>query len=130
MVIQLGHQILDGNAPRLFNNSDQIFRDFIYIDDVVQANIKACSSKKNGVYNVATGVSRSFQDIANILQNEIGTQLGTEYFENPYTGYQMNTKADISMSRDKLGFDPKFSLEEGIKAYIPEIISLHGKRYD
>jgi len=41
MVIQLGHQILDGKTPRLFKKSDQIYRDFIYIDDVLQAIIKA-----------------------------------------------------------------------------------------
>ena len=41
MVIQLGHQILRGESPRLFENSDQIFRDFVYIEDVIQANIKA-----------------------------------------------------------------------------------------
>ena len=35
MVIQLGHQILEGKIPRLFEGSDQIFRDFIYIDDVI-----------------------------------------------------------------------------------------------
>ena len=46
MVIQLGHQILDGKAPRLFVGSDQIFRDFIYIDDILQAIIKACDPKK------------------------------------------------------------------------------------
>ena len=71
MVIQLGHQILDGNAPRLFKGSDQMFRDFIYIEDVLQANIKACNPKQNGTYNVGTGTSRSFQDIADILQNEL-----------------------------------------------------------
>ena len=54
MVIQLGHQILDGKTPRLFKGSDQIFRDFIYIDDIIQANIKACNAKKNGtcIYEV------------------------------------------------------------------------------
>ena len=46
MVTQLGLQILDNKAPRLFENSNQILRDFIYIDDVVQANIKACNPKK------------------------------------------------------------------------------------
>ena len=56
MVIQLGHQILDGKAPRLFIRSDQIFRDFIYIDDILQAIIKACDPKKNGTYNVGTGI--------------------------------------------------------------------------
>ena len=126
MVIQLGHQILDGKAPRLFNNSNQILRDFIYIDDVVQANIKACLPKQNGTYNVATGIPRNFQEIADILQNELDTDLGTEYFPNPYDGYQMNTQADISSTRENLGFKPKFSLEKGIKAYIPEILRLHG----
>jgi len=126
MVIQLGHQILDGKIPRLFKGSDQIFRDFIYIDDVLQASIKACDPKQNGIYNVGTGISRSFQDIADILQKELGTDLGTEYFPNPYDGYQMHTQANISTSKDNLGFEPKVSLEQGIKSYIPEIKRLHG----
>ena len=126
MVIQLGHQILDGKIPRLFKGSDQIFRDFIYIDDVLQASIKACNPKQNGTYNVGTGISRSFQDIADILQKELKTDLGTEYFPNPYDGYQMHTQANISTSKDNLGFEPKVSLEQGIKSYIPEIKRLHG----
>ena len=126
MVIQLGHQILDGKAPRLFNNSNQILRDFIYIDDVVQANIKACTPKQNGTYNVGTGISRNFQEIADILQKELDTDLETDYFPNPYNGYQMNTEADISSTKKNLDVMPKFSLERGIKAYIPEILRLHG----
>ena len=126
MVIQLGHQILDGKAPRLFLGSDQIFRDFIYIDDVLQAIIKACDPKQNGTYNVGTGISRSFQDIADILQSELKTDLGTEYFINPYDGYQMHTQANINSSKISFGFEPKITLEQGIKAYIPEIKRLHG----
>ena len=126
MIIQLGHQILDGKAPRLFIGSDQIFRDFIYIDDILQAIIKACYPKKNGTYNVGTGISRSFQDISDILQKELGVDLGTEYFPNPYDGYQMHTQANISSSQKNLGFAPKVSLEQGIKSYIPEIKRLHG----
>jgi ADP-L-glycero-D-manno-heptose 6-epimerase len=128
MVIQLGHQILDGKTPRLFKGSDHIFRDFIYIEDVLQAIIKSCDPKKNGTYNVGTGISRSFQDIVDILQKELGTDLGTEYFSNPYDGYQMHTQADISTSKDNLSFEPKVSLEQGIKSYIPEIKRLHGTK--
>ena len=127
MVIQLGHQILDGKAPRLFIGSDKIMRDFIYIEDVIQANIKACNPKKNGVYNVGTGISRSFQDIADILQNELGTSLPTDYFENPFSGYQEHTKADILATQENLSFKVKFSLEEGIKSYIYEIKRLHSE---
>jgi ADP-L-glycero-D-manno-heptose 6-epimerase len=126
MVIQLGHQILDGTPPRLFDDSKNIMRDFIYIEDVVQANIKACSASKNGTYNIATGISRSFQEIADILQTELNTNLGTYYFPNPYNGYQKNTQADISLTIEYLDFEAKYSLEEGIKNYISEIIKLHG----
>ena len=125
-VIQFGHQILDGKAPILFEGSDKILRDFINIEDVIQANIKACNPKQNGTYNVGTGNPRSFQDIADILQKELGTDLGTQYIPNPYNGYQMHTQADISTSQISLGFEPVVSLEEGIKAYIPDIKRLHG----
>ena len=127
MVIQLGHQILDGKKPRLFEGSKKIMRDFIYIEDVIQANIKACNPKKNGTYNIGTGNSRSFQDIADILQKEMNTNLDTEYFPNPYENYQMHTQADISSSQENLDFEPIVSLEEGIKTYIPEIKRLHNK---
>jgi ADP-L-glycero-D-manno-heptose 6-epimerase len=126
MVIQLGHQILSGKAPRLFEKSDKINRDFVYIDDVVQANINACSATKNGVYNVGYGSSRSFQDIADILQQELGTNLGTQYFKNPYTGYQMDTCADLSLSVECLNYQPQWSLEKGIKNYIPYIKDMFG----
>jgi len=122
MVLQFGHQILSGKKPRLFENSDKILRDFIYIDDVIQANIKACNPKKSGVYNVGTGRARSFQDIVDILQRELGTDLECEYIPNPFIGrYQFFTQADIEPTREYLGYEPQVSLEEGIKRYIPEI---------
>ena len=129
MVIQLGHQILNDKAPRLFKNSDKIFRDFVYIEDVMQANIKSCRPLNNGVYNVATGIPRSFQEIADILQKELKTNLGTEYFSNPYDGYQHHTQADISSTINNLGLEPKITLEEGIKAYIPEIKRLYDEEF-
>ena len=127
MVIQLGHQILDGHPPKLFKGSDKILRDFVYIDDVIQANINACNAKKSGVYNVGTGVPRSFQNIADILQKNLGTNFDTEYFPNPYKGYQTNTQADISLTQKNLAFNPIWTLEKGIEAYLPEIKYLHGK---
>ena len=125
MVIQLGHQILNGKAPSLFEESNKILRDFIYIEDVIQVTIKACSPKTNGVFNVGTGISRSFQDIADILQVELETDYGTDYFTNPYNGYQNHTQADISLTKINLDFAPNYSLEQGIKAYINEIKLLH-----
>ena len=121
MVIQLGHQILNGKSPRLFKDSENIFRDFVYIEDAIQANIKACETDSYGVYNVGTGIPRSFKDISDILQSELGTKLPINYIDNPYTGYQMHTQADIAESTLEIGYKPQFSLEEGIKKYIPYI---------
>jgi len=121
-IIQFGHQILKGKAPKLFEHSEKIMRDFIFIKDVVQANILSAVTKNNGVYNVGTGISRSFQEIADLLQKNLGTDLGTKYIPNPYsTGYQDDTKADIKESTDKLGYKPEYSLENGIAAYTDEI---------
>ena len=122
MVLQFGHQLLAGKNPRLFEGSDKILRDFIYIGDIIQANIKAMEPQESGIYNVGTGKARSFQDIVDILQKELGTELTCEYIPNPFIGsYQFHTEADIATSREALGYEPSYEMEDGIKAYVGEI---------
>ncbi len=122
MVLQFGHQLLAGKNPRLFEGSDKILRDFIYIEDIIQANIKAMHPNESGVYNVGTGKARSFQDIVDILQKELGTSFECEYIPNPFIGsYQFHTEADIESSRTGLGYEPAYEMEDGIKAYVKEI---------
>lgn len=122
MVLQFGHQILAGKNPRLFEGSDKILRDFIYIEDIIQANIKAMNPKQSGIYNVGTGKARSFQDIVDILQKELGTNLTCEYIPNPFVGsYQFHTEADIEPTKEALGYAPAYEMEDGIKDYVAEI---------
>ena len=122
MVLQFGLQLLKGENAKLFEGSDKILRDFIYIEDVIQANIKSCNAKQNGVYNVGTGIARSFQDIVDILKKELNITREDKYIPNPYVGqYQFFTQANIDTTKEFLDYNPRFSLEEGIKAYIPEI---------
>lgn len=122
MVVQFGHQLLAGKNPKLFENSDKILRDFIYIEDIIQANVLAMSPKESGVFNVGTGNARSFQSMVDILQHELGTSFECEYIPNPYVGrYQFHTEADIETTKAVLGYAPRFSFEEGIAAYVPEI---------
>ena len=122
MVVQFGHQLLSGKNPKLFENSDKILRDFIYIEDIVQANVLAMNPRESGVFNVGTGKARSFQSMVDILQHELETSYTCEYIPNPYIGrYQFHTEADIDSTRDVLGYAPRFEFEDGIKAYSPEI---------
>jgi len=123
MILQFGIQLLQGQPAKLFEQSDKILRDFIYIEDVIQANIKATKSP-NGIYNVGTGQARSFQDIVDILKQELQIFREDQYIPNPFIGqYQFFTQADISSTKEKLGYEPRFSLEDGIKDYIPYIES-------
>ncbi len=128
MVIQFGHQLLSGKNPRLFEDSDKILRDFIYIEDIIQANIKAMHPNESGIYNVGTGKARSFQDIVDILQKELGTSYECEYIPNPFIGsYQFHTEADIESSKTGLGYAPAYEMEDAIKAYVPEIRRVYEK---
>ncbi|MEA1892983.1 MAG: ADP-glyceromanno-heptose 6-epimerase [Campylobacterota bacterium] len=122
MILQFGHQILAGKNPKLFENSDKILRDFVYIEDIVQANVKAMNPIQSGIYNVGTGRARSFQDIVDILQKELGTSLTCEYIPNPFVGsYQFHTEADISITKEVLKYEPRFEMEDAIKSYVDEI---------
>ena len=121
MVLQFGLQLLRGESAKLFEGSDKILRDFIFVEDVIQANIKATKAK-SGVYNVGTGKARSFQDIVDILKKELNIKREDTYIPNPYKKqYQYFTEADIEETKKEVGYEPRFSLEEGIKAYLPEI---------
>ncbi|MBK1973503.1 ADP-glyceromanno-heptose 6-epimerase [Campylobacter sp. TTU-622] len=124
MIIQFAHQILAGKNPCLFEGSDKIYRDFVYIKDCLEANIKAIEAK-NGVYNVGSGKARTFQDIVDILQKELNTNLSCKYIKNPYEKfYQFHTQAKLD---ENFAYCPKYSLEEGIKDYLPEILRLFEK---
>jgi ADP-L-glycero-D-manno-heptose 6-epimerase len=126
MILQFGIQLLKGESAKLFEGSDKIKRDFVFIEDIIQANIKACEAKKNGVYNVGTGIARSFQNIVDILKKEMNIQKKDRYIPNPYIGqYQFFTEADIEETQKYLEYKPRFSLEMGIKAYLPEIIKIY-----
>ncbi len=113
MILQLYNQIKNGNNPRIFKYGEQK-RDFVYVKDIVQANIKATIYGKSGVYNVGTGKARTFNDIVDILKKILNSDKQVEYFDNPYSFYQNFTEADITNSYN---YKPEYSLEDGITDY-------------
>ncbi|MBI4025621.1 MAG: ADP-glyceromanno-heptose 6-epimerase [Verrucomicrobia bacterium] len=115
MIYQLAQQIRAGKRPRVFKSGEQK-RDFVYVKDVVEATLLGLNAP-NGVYHAGSGHARSFNDVIAALQAQLGTRLETEYFNNPYPFYQPHTEADLSRSRARLGYAPKFSLEDGVRDY-------------
>lgn len=117
MVYQLYRQIKQGQRPRLFKWGEQR-RDFVYVEDAVRANLLALEREVSGIYNVATGVARSFNEVVSLLKEYLGVSCQVEYFDCPYDFYQKHTQADISKAQKELGYSPQYSLEEGIADYL------------
>lgn len=125
MILQLSLQAMHNKKVRLFKYGEQK-RDFVYIEDVVQANVLAMKAKKGGIYNVGSGKARCFNDIVERIKYHLG-EFEVEYIDNPYTFYQNHTEADISLSVKDLGYSPRFELEEGIDDYMPEIKAIYAR---
>ena len=118
MVYQLYNQMKAGKRPRVFKHGEQM-RDFVYVKDIVKINLCALNNgKETGVYNAATGIPRDYNDIIKCLNKELGTNLEPEYIDNPYPFFQLKTQADITKSKEKLGYEPDYSLEAGIADYV------------
>ena len=126
MMLQLGLQILAGKTPKLFKYGQQK-RDFVYIEDVVQANIKAAVSKKSGVFNVGAGEAREFNEVLGFLHKELDIFTEVEYIDNPWAFYQNHTEADITETRAVLGYEPRYRIENGIAEYVSEIKRIYEK---
>ena len=116
MIGQLARLMRGGKRPRIFTDGEQK-RDFVYIDDVIQANLKAMNAKSSGVFNVGSGAAGSFNQVVHHLNRVLRADLSPEYFENPYAFFQTLTEADITKSRQFLNYHPKYDLARGIDAY-------------
>lgn len=116
MIHQLAKQMRQGNRPRIFSAGEQK-RDFVYVDDVIQANLKALTCKDSGVFNVGCGQAFTFNQVVAELNKVLKTDLPPDYFENPYSFTQDWTQANIENSRNVLGYQPAYDLERGIAAY-------------
>ena len=118
MIYQLYSQMNQNSKPRIFKYGEQK-RDFIYVKDIVNANLKALELEKCAILNVGTGKARSFNDIVCELNKGMKKKLEIDYFDNPYERvYQNYTEADTKFLKKTLGITGFFSLEEGIKDYL------------
>lgn len=126
MVFHLNNQFKNNQTLHLFEGSDgygngEQRRDFIFVGDVVDINLWFWQHPTlSGIYNVGTGQSQTFNDMANTIITWYGTGK-IEYIPFPVTlqgHYQSFTQADIS-KLIKAGYNGTFhSIEEGIKSYL------------
>jgi UDP-glucose 4-epimerase len=110
--------VLQGRRPTIYGDGLQS-RDFTYVQNVVEANLLACTVPGVGgmVFNIACGdrvtLNSMLQDINKILGKDISA-----IYAEPRAGDIKHSQADIARAREHLRFEPKFGFQEGLRCTI------------
>ena len=100
----------EGKPLAIYGDGEQT-RAFCYVDDVVEANIKAAESEKikgGEAFNIGQEKSYSINDLAKLIGGEIS-------YLPPRVGDPLHTRADVSLAREILGWEPTVDFKEGVK---------------
>ena len=131
VAFHLHNQLKDNDEIKLFEGSDgyddgEQRRDFIYVEDVVKVNLWFLENQKvSGIFNVGTGKSQTFNEVADsvINWNKRGKINYIPFPEKLKGAYQSYTQADISKLR-KAGYKDEFlNVQEGVKKYLDRLES-------
>ena len=112
-VAQFTHKVANGERPELFGDGSQT-RDFTHVDDVVRGIELAADHRLQGIYNLGTGERYTFNEMAGLINHELGTDVDPAYVENPLDVYVHDTKADATKMREATGWTPEIDFEEGV----------------
>lgn len=128
MVLKAYEQIKKDKKIKLFKSYNTLYkdgeqlRDFIYVKDAVEMTIFFLEKTElNGIFNVGTGIARSWNDLANAVFSALRMQPEIEYIDMPEeikNKYQYFTKAEMTKLKSAGYNNPTFSLEDAVRDYI------------
>ena len=107
-------KILEGKNPTINGDGLQT-RDYVYVGDVVDINLKAIESDFTGPLNVGTGREITVVELFNILKEVSGKDDIEEIHGPPKEGEQRRSRLSYKLAKKALGWQPKVSIEEGLK---------------
>jgi UDP-N-acetylglucosamine/UDP-N-acetylgalactosamine 4-epimerase len=114
---------LKAGEPATINGDGEQTRDFTFVENAVQANVKAFFSEKEGavnqVYNIAFGESISLNQLWALLNKHHGSNIAAVY-NAERKGDVRNSLANITKASSLLSYDPQFSVEDGLKLLLAE----------
>jgi UDP-glucose 4-epimerase len=102
------------NEQPIINGNGRQTRDFVFVDDVVQANLAVMSQEAQGVYNVGTGVETSVNELFRMLAGLTGSPC-KEVHGPAKVGEQIRSVIDSSRLKQEVGWEPETSLAEGLE---------------
>ncbi len=112
------YSLLKNENPPIYGDGEQT-RDFVYVEDVVSANIQAIKIKNIGgkVFNIATGERLSINKLYEHIKKLMNVDIDPIYVPER-KGEVRDSVGDITLAKKYLLWTPKFSLEEGLKRTI------------
>ena len=118
VLIRWMERISAGQPPLIFGDGKQAM-DFVYVEDIARANILAAQSEvTDEVFNVASGVETSLNDLAHALLKVMGSDLAPEYGPERKVNPVPRRLASTEMASEVLGFEAQVSLEEGLRRLV------------
>lgn len=108
--------MLDGRPVVIFGTGEQE-RDFVHVSDVAEASVRALEAGSGGVFNIGTGVGSSVNRIFSLLKDITGYPMDADYGPAK-PGEVFKIYLDIAGARQGLGWEPVFSLEDGLKSTV------------
>ncbi len=114
LVTQFLWNIRDRQEPVIYGDGEQR-RDFVYVEDLVESLLLASRIKGCEVFNVGSGKNYSLNQMLEMLNHHLGTDVKAKYIKMPVKNYVMETLADTTKSEKVLGFKAKTTLDEGIR---------------
>ncbi|MFN6460358.1 MAG: NAD-dependent epimerase/dehydratase family protein [Nostoc sp. DedVER02] len=115
VLIRWMDRLAAGQPPLIFGDGKQTM-DFVYIEDIARANILAAKADvTDEVFNIASGVESSLDDLAHTLAKVMGSDLQPEYTSERKVNPVQRRLADVSKAEKLLGFAAEVSLEEGLR---------------
>lgn len=110
---------IDADEPPILHGDGKQALDFVYISDIVRANITALESDRvEGVYNVGTGKSTSLKELLTLLLELSKSNLEPMYQKSVNRPYVQKRQASTVKAAKELGFSAKIEIREGLKMLI------------
>ncbi|MBU6998956.1 MAG: NAD-dependent epimerase/dehydratase family protein [Theionarchaea archaeon] len=118
LVSQFLWAMREGNPPIIYGDGTQK-RDFTHVHDIVKGILRAFDSHvEHDVFNLGTGVSCSLNEVVDLINGVMHSDVQPEYVDNPIKGYITETLADITKARTMLDFRADIDLEKGIQTLL------------
>jgi nucleoside-diphosphate-sugar epimerase len=124
VITRFANDLLGNQPPKIFGDGKQT-RDFVFVEDAASANLLALTKKNAAgeIFNIASGKATTINELFQILREIMGKKSFKPVHGEPRVGDIRHSYANIEKAKVRLGYNPVFSLENGLKELVRHIVN-------